>query len=77
MFRYNYWTDLYSCRFLRLALQTDQFYDFYVIGFQEMVDLNAANVVLNLESGRRAREWNPLLLETVNRRASSRGMDFE
>ena len=52
--------------------KNDQFFDFYVIGFQEMVDLNAANVVLNLESSSRAKEWNPLLLSVLNNRAQQR-----
>jgi phosphatidylinositol-bisphosphatase len=57
--------------------KSEQFHDFYVIGFQEMVDLNAANVVLNLQSGKRAREWNPLVLATLNQRAAKRGAGVE
>lgn len=52
--------------------KVEQFHDFYIVGFQEMVDLNAANVVLNLESGKRAKEWNPILLDILNKQAVAR-----
>ena len=35
--------------------------DVYVIGLQEMVDLNATNITLQSQSGKRSKEWTALV----------------
>ncbi len=50
--------------------------DVYVVGLQEMVDLNAANVVAQAQCGKRSKEWQVLLQETLSK-ASSGGKEGE
>ena len=40
--------------------------DLYCIGFQEIVDLNAVNVVADSKSKERSGKWREKLLETIN-----------
>ena len=40
--------------------------DLFCIGFQEIVDLNAVNVVADSKSKERSGKWREKLLETIN-----------
>ena len=51
--------------------------DMYAIGFQEIVDLNAQNVLADGQSGSRSELWEQLILETLNNAAGATGEQYE
>ena len=52
------------------ASDTSQMQDIYVCSFQEIVDLNAANVIAEGHSAKRTSQWAEIIGDTLNRMAA-------